>query len=149
MSPIIRRAEAGDLDGLLTLYRELRPNDPALSPDRAAELFTTILARDDVSIMVCEVDGQLAATCMLALLPNLASEGKPIGVIEHVITLASFRGHGLAKALLTQTLSRAWRLNCCKVMLLSGAQRTEAHRLYESVGFVGDAERGFVAKPAG
>jgi len=34
-------------------------------------------------------------------------------------------------------------------MLLSGAQRKEAHKLYESVGFDGDVERGFVAKPKG
>jgi hypothetical protein len=32
-------------------------------------------------------------------------------------------------------------------MLLSGAERAAAHRLYESVGFRADVERGFVAKP--
>ena len=32
-------------------------------------------------------------------------------------------------------------------MLLSGSQRTDAHKLYESVGFVSDVERAFVAKP--
>lgn len=149
MTPTIRSANASDLDGLLALYRELRPNDPELPPARANELLAGILAREDVDIMVCEFDGELAATCMLALIPNLASEGRPIGVIEHVITLASHRGQGLAKTLLTRTLSRAWSLNCCKVMLLSGAQREAAHRLYESVGFVGDVERGFVAKPPG
>jgi hypothetical protein len=33
-------------------------------------------------------------------------------------------------------------------MLLSGVQREEAHALYESLGFRGDIERGFVIKPA-
>jgi hypothetical protein len=33
-----------------------------------------------------------------------------------------------------------------EVILLSGAQRIEAHRAYEAVGFRGDVERGFVAK---
>ena len=44
-------------------------------------------------------------------------------------------------------LDRAWARGCYKVILLSGVQRTDAHRPYESVGFRGDIERGFVAKP--
>jgi hypothetical protein len=40
----------------------------------------------------------------------------------------------------------AWSKGCYKVMLLSGSQRVEAHKLYESVGFVGGIERGFVAR---
>ena len=146
MMPTIRRAIESDLDGLLVLYRALRPTDPALPPARANELLAQLLAREDVDIMVCDLDCQLVATCMLAMIPNLASGGQPIGVIEHVITLASHRGQGLAKLLLTQTLARAWQLNCCKVMLLSGAQREDAHKLYAAVGFDGDTERGFVIK---
>ena len=45
-------------------------------------------------------------------------------------------------------LDLAWANNCCKVVLLSGAQRVEAHRLYESLGFKGGIERGSVVKPA-
>ena len=37
--------------------------------------------------------------------------------------------------------------DCCKVMLLSGARRAEAHKLYAALGFDGDVERGFVIKP--
>lgn len=37
-------------------------------------------------------------------------------------------------------------MDCHKVVLLSGAQRIDAHRLYEKVGFNGCAERGFVIK---
>ncbi len=48
---------------------------------------------------------------------------------------------------LEYALNAAWSKGCYKVLLLSGAQRTQAHRLYESVGFLGDVERGFVAKP--
>ncbi len=37
-------------------------------------------------------------------------------------------------------------MNCCKVFLLSGVQRKEAHRLYELAGFAGNQELGFVKK---
>ena len=84
---------------------------------------------------------------MIALIANLASEGRPFAVIEHVVTLAEFRGRGLARATMQRALDFAWSRNCCKVMLLSGMLRPEAHRLYETLGFRGDVERGFVIKP--
>ena len=143
-----RGARDGDLDGILALYRELRPQDPEPLPN-ARKVFDRMLARDDVRILVCEVDGRLVSTCMLALIPNLASGTRPIGLLEHVVTLAAHRGHGYARRVLEHALSVAWQANCCKVMLLSGAQRDDAHRLYESVGFTGDVERGFVVKPRG
>jgi GNAT superfamily N-acetyltransferase len=143
----VREADANDLQGVLALYRELRPNDPVLSPAAANEAFLNLIARDDICLVVCEVEGELVATCMLAVIPNLASGARPFGIIEHVVTLSTRRKRGFARLVLEHALARAWSRGCYKVVLLSGAQRTEAHRLYESVGFSGDVERGFVVKP--
>ena len=66
---------------------------------------------------------------------------------EHVVTLPEFRGQGLARQVMAQALDFAWSRDCCKVMLLSGARRAEAHKLYAALGFDGDVERGFVIKP--
>jgi len=145
--PIVREALEADLAGVLALYRELRPHDPVLPDDVARESFALLLARPDLHVVVCEVDRTLVATCMLASIPNLASGARPFGVIEHVVTRSDYRKRGYARLVLEHALSTAWRDGCCKVMLLSGAKRTEAHRLYESVGFSGDVERGFVLKP--
>jgi GNAT superfamily N-acetyltransferase len=144
----VRTATAGDLAGVLALYRELRPHDPELAPEAARHAFANLLARDDLHLLVCEGGDVLAATCMLAVIPNLASGARPFGVIEHVVTLSSERRRGYARLVLRHALDLAWAEGCYKVLLLSGAQRTEAHKLYESVGFVGDVERGFVAKPS-
>lgn len=149
MDATARKAEARDLDGILALYRELRPRDPELAPAVAREVFANLLDRDDVHVLVCEVGGVLVATCMLAVIPNLASGARPFGIIEHVVTLSTHRGRGYARFVLEHALALAWSRGCYKVMLLSGAQRKEAHKLYESVGFDGDVERGFVAKPKG
>lgn len=149
MPPLVRRAEARDLAGVLALYRELRPQDPELAPEAAEAAYQLLLARDDVHLLVCALDGQLVATCMLVLIPNLASGARPLALIEHVVTLSAQRGRGYARLVLQAALDLAWSQRCCKVMLLSGVQRTEVHRLYTSLGFVGDTERGFVAKPPG
>jgi GNAT superfamily N-acetyltransferase len=144
---LIRLACHEDLASVQRLYKELRPHDPELSAEEAEATWRTLLDQPNVRLIVADYDGELVATCMLAFIPNFASGGRPIGFIEHVITLAEFRGQGFARAVLEYALGLAWSKNCCKVVLLSGAQRVEAHRLYESLGFRGDIERGFVVKP--
>jgi GNAT superfamily N-acetyltransferase len=145
--PNVRFAEYADLSGVLHLYKELRPHDPELAAHDADARWGELLDQPHVRVVVAEVQGCLASTCMIASITNLASAGRPFAVIEHVVTLPQFRGHGLARATLQHALDFAWSKNCCKVMLLSGMQRPDAHRLYESVGFRGDIERGFVIKP--
>ncbi len=143
---IARRAIASDMDAVLALYRELRPHDPPLALDRALEQWNNVHDSPHSFIVVCEHAGQVGATCMLALVANLASAGRPIGFIEHVVTASAARRLGLAEACLAFAVGEAWSLGCCKVVLLSGAQRPQAHRLYEKLGFDGDTERGFVIK---
>lgn len=142
----IRFAEANDLPGMHKLYRELRPQDPVLPPKVAALRWADVLDNANIRVVVADMGGLLAATCMIALVPNLASGGRPFAVIEHVVTLGSHRGRGLGRAVMQHALDFAWSRDAWKVMLLSGAQRAEAHRLYESLGFRGEIERGFVAK---
>jgi GNAT superfamily N-acetyltransferase len=144
---VIRFAEYRDLGGVQRLYKELRPQDPDLAAHHADALWRELLAQPHIRVVVAEAGGCLASTCMIATIANLASEGRPFAVIEHVVTLVEFRGQGLARATMQHALDFAWSRNCCKVMLLSGMLRPEAHRLYEALGFRGDVERGFVIKP--
>ncbi|MEZ5707675.1 MAG: GNAT family N-acetyltransferase [Burkholderiaceae bacterium] len=143
---IARLAQADDLAAVLCLYKELRPADPELSAERAAALWREVTDGRRSVVVVVEVGGSVVATCMLALIANLASDGRQIGLIEHVITAEAFRQRGLAKRALAFALEWAWDVPCCKVLLLSGTQRHEAHRLYQAVGFCGDVEKGFVIK---
>lgn len=147
MNATVRCAESNDLPGILALYRELRPNDPELSPDAAKEAFRGLTTRNDLHIVTCQVEEVLVATCMLAIIPSLACSARPFAIIEHVVTLSAYRGRGYGRRTLEYALDLAWSRQCCKVVLLSGKQRTDAHRLYESVGFVGNVESGFMARP--
>ena len=144
---MIREAKIGDLEGLKILYSVLRPKDPPWDEFDAEHALTNVLESCYTKLFVADSGDKLTSTGRLALFPNVASGGRPIGVIEHVITLPEFRGHGLARGILAAALEYAWGMHCCKVFLLSGSKRTEAHRLYESLGFCGETERGFVIKP--
>lgn len=143
---VIRECREQDLAGLLSLYAELRPRDPVMTPAMARETLASLLARPEVRIIVAEVGGELAATCQLGVIPTLTNGGRPFGIIEHVITGAAFRRQGLSHQLLEHTLALAWELDCYKVMLLSGEGREAAHRLYEGLGFKAGIEKGFVIK---
>ncbi len=145
--PDVRPAVIADLDALLALYAEIRPEKPPVP--RSPELDGTwraMLADPSIRIAVVEHDGVPRATAMLAIIPSIAKGPVPFGVIEHVVTAAAARGQGLAERLMRRLIDEAWRAGCYKVMLLSGAQRDGAHRLYDKLGFDGDAERGFVLK---
>ncbi|WOX46724.1 GNAT family N-acetyltransferase [Aeromonas sp. XH] len=143
---VIRECEAQDLAGLLALYQELRPQDPVLDEQGACEGLAAMLDLPHTRIMVALVEGQLASSCQLGVIPTLTNGGRPFGIIEHVITGAAFRRQGLSHQLLEHTLALAWELHCYKVMLLSGEGREAAHRLYEGLGFKAGIEKGFVIK---
>ena len=145
---VIRECEAQDLAGLLALYQELRPQDPVLDEQGAREGLAAMLDLPHTRIMVALVEGQLASSCQLGVIPTLSNGGRPFGIIEHVVTASAFRRQGLSQKVLEQALSLAWGLDGYKVMLLSGEGRDEAHRLYEKLGFKAGIETGFVIKQA-
>ena len=142
---IIRLARPGDIDTLMPLYREhLNAANPDLPvDDRVHAHWQSILDNPMLHYFVAEVDGLVVATCNLTIVPNLTYNLSPYAVIENVVTHADYRRRGLGRMLMETAISTAWEAGCHKVMLMSGAGRTEAHRFYESLGFDGDSKKGF------
>lgn len=143
----IRLGVQADLDNLLELYSELRPNDPILTVNESKDAWNNLLNNPYVKIVVAEVNNVLASTCQLSICPTLTNNARPFGIIEHVITSSKHRRRGLSQKVIEKSLEFAWEFNCYKVMLLSGESRTEAHKLYEKIGFKSGIERGFIIKP--
>lgn len=145
---MIRVATINDLEGVLNLYKELRPSDPDLDVSFAQDKWAEIINDPQTQIVVAEINGELASTCALGINKSIANGARPFAIIEHVITSSKFRRQGLSGSVLEFAISLAWKNNCCKVMLLSGAQLKGAHSVYESVGFKSGIETGFVIKPS-
>jgi GNAT superfamily N-acetyltransferase len=61
-----------------------------------------------------------------------------------MVTHCDYRQKGLAKAILKFSLDYAWTNGCTEVMLLSGNDLKEAHKLYESMGFDQHQRKGFI-----
>ncbi|KZN68200.1 hypothetical protein N473_07185 [Pseudoalteromonas luteoviolacea CPMOR-1] len=143
---IIRVATQTDLSGIMQLYKTLRPNDPDVSDGALNSGWQTIDNDTNNHLIVAELEGQIASTCQLSIVPTLTNDIRPYAVIEHVITGTQFRRRGLSKQVMQTALELAWGHGCYKVMLLSGEARAAAHKVYESVGFISGTERGFVIK---
>jgi GNAT superfamily N-acetyltransferase len=144
----LRAIRRHELPGLLALYRHLHPADPELpiTPDLESH-WERIYSDPSLHYLVADVDGTLASTCTLTIIPNLTRSARSYGLIENVVTHPEFRQRGLATALLQHALEIAWEQNCYKVMLLTGRKDEATLRFYQNAGFEAGVKTGFVAKP--
>lgn len=134
----IRAASADDLPGLLGLYRELNPDDPALDAALAADRFAAIDAQPGMTVFIGFAGDIAAASVTLVVVPNLTRSGAPYALIENVVTAAAFRRQGFAGALIQHAIAKAWAAGCYKVMLLTGSKDPATLRFYENCGFKQD-----------
>ncbi|HWO93342.1 MAG TPA: GNAT family N-acetyltransferase [Dehalococcoidia bacterium] len=141
-SPVVtvREARLGDLEALLRWYAQLNlPGEPPATPERPTEAhqraLATILARDDVWLLIAERAGVGVGTVQLTIVPNLTHGGRPWANVENVVVDEHARGLGVGSALLDEAVGRAQAAGCYKISLTSRVEREAAHRFYEARGF--------------
>jgi GNAT superfamily N-acetyltransferase len=145
----VRELKEPDLAELLALYRHLHEaDDPLPETSVVGSVWKRILADPNQHYMGVFAGGELVASCVLAILPNLTRGCRSYGLVENVVTRADMRRRGYGKAVLEAALNYAWARNCYKVVLLTGRKSEGVYRFYESAGFDGYAKQAFLAKPA-
>lgn len=110
--------------------------------------WSQILSDPNPHYFVAETDGDLVATCTLALIPNLTRNLRPYGLIENVVTDPAFRKKGFGTEVLQCALHEAWGAGCYKVMLATGSRDEATLRFYERAGFIRGLKTGFIAYPS-
>lgn len=143
MNKSVRPARTDELDKLIALYGYLNPEDEFTERSRFEAIWQKIQANRDIYYFVIEEGDVFAASCYLAVIPNLTRGGSPIGFVENVITHPDYRQKGYAAAVLKEAIETSWMHGCYKVMLQSGRKRTEGHKLYEKMGFNKDSKYGY------
>ncbi len=143
--PVPRRAQAHDAEEVDRLYAQLVANPGVdVLPQRLAELQRSAQAAlfvvDDES-----VGGRgLLGTVFVALCPDAMFGRQPFAVVENIVVDARARGRGIGALLLAEVERFCHAADCSKIMLLSGAERDDAHRFFARAGYAGDRKRGFV-----
>lgn len=145
MSYTVRPAERDDLLQVLQVLSradEGRRPWPTEPTSNEVDMWERMMATDDVTVYVADLDGELVGTATFLILPNVTYDCRPTGFIEAMVVKVAHRRQGVALALLNRVLDDARRHGCHKIQLLSHkAHATDgAHDLYLAAGFEAEAE---------
>ena len=137
----IRNAQRDDLPALLSLYRELNPDDPPLGHGAAEAVWERIRSQAGRTVLVADIGSQLVGTIDCLVLPNLTRGARCIMFIENVVVAGAHRRQGIGALLLDHALRLARSADCYKAQLLSAAG-PPAHAFYAAQRFTASA-RGY------
>lgn len=141
---VVREVKNEDFDGLMRLYMELHDNPFPEKDSRVMSIWERILGDQDHHIIVAEVDGVIAASCVCVIIPNLTRGQRPYAFIENVVTSAYYRRMGLATACLDYARELARNENCYKMMLLTGSKERGVLAFYEKAGYNSSDKTAFI-----
>jgi GNAT superfamily N-acetyltransferase len=137
-APVVRIREAGpdDVPALRALLAQLA-EPGTVGPDvaQAATLLARIQSSPDHRIYLAECAGEPAGAYALLIMTSLAHPGRPAAIVEDVVVDAAQRGRGIGRQMMADAIARARARHCYKLALSSNAQRSDAHRFYETLGF--------------
>ena len=137
----VRRASARDAAAIGSLYRQLVSNpDVRVSPGH----IDALAASESHFVFVAELEGAVRGTALLSLCADVMFNRQPFAVVENVIVDQGARSLGIGTALMRAIEAQCKASECSKIMLLSAAQRADAHQFFEREGYVSSAKVGFV-----
>lgn len=131
----IRTAVDADVPDLLALYRHLSTDDQSPDLETAKASLQAIADMPNCHVFTGWIEDLLVTSCTEFFLPNLSHFGLPYALIENVVTDSNFRNRGYGKAILRAASNYAFEKGCYKVMLMTGSQKPETLRFYETAGF--------------
>ncbi|WP_088187429.1 GNAT family N-acetyltransferase [Desulfosporosinus sp. FKA] len=138
---LIRNMEEKDLNDVAILYESLI--EPKNNRKNMIEKFSSMRSNYNYILIVAEEDGKIVGTVMGIVCLTMVSNFNSFLVIEALIVDKEYRGHGISKQMLLDLEDRAKGLGCRYIILVSGKQRKEAHKLYEALGYGEDEAKGF------
>src|SRR3954471_24222929 len=135
---VVREARLDDLRDVLRLLnqdaiREVVEDYSDLTPYRDA--MAEILAAPQSSVLVGEVDGEVVATAQVTWQRRMMYGAGLVCQLESVRVDSDWRGGGIGSSFVQWIVDDARRRGCARIELTSNAQRVDARRFYERLGF--------------
>ena len=139
-NPLFRVATSNDLpdivrmlaDDFLGTQRE-RSEDPL--PESYLLAFEEIDADPNNELIVAEMDGLVIGTLQLTFTPSISFQGGKRATVESVRVDKEMRGAGIGRKMMLWAIERARDAGCISIQLTTNAERADAHRFYERLGF--------------
>src|SRR6476469_5388666 len=106
-------------------------------PESYTKAFEEIEADKNNELIVAEKDGEIVGTLQITFTPSISFQGGKRATVESVRVDEKCRGQGIGKELMKWAIDRAREENCIALQLTTNADRKDAHRFYENLGFKG------------
>ena len=104
-------------------------------PEIYVKAFEEIDADKNNELIVAEKDGEIVGTLQITFTPSISFQGGKRATVESVRIDEKQRGQGIGKELMKWAINRAREEKCFSMQLTTNAERTDAHRFYENLGF--------------
>jgi GNAT superfamily N-acetyltransferase len=104
-------------------------------PESYVRAFEEIDADPNNELIVAERDGVVIGTLQLTLTPSISFQGGKRATVESVRVDKSARGSGIGRQLMLWAIDRAKYKSCISMQLTTNAERADAHRFYQQLGF--------------
>jgi RimJ/RimL family protein N-acetyltransferase len=112
----VRLIKFEELDRLLDLYKYLNPDDPDLKgTERINELWEKSFNDPNRYYFVVEDDGIIVSSCTLIIIDNLTRSGRPLELIENVVTHKEYRKKGYGTSMLYKAMEVAKKITVIKL----------------------------------
>lgn len=135
----VREMVTDDLPAVIALLGDDELGHRREAPDGLdayRQAFAAIDADPNHVLAVLDDAGEVVGTLQLSFLPNLTHQGSWRAQVEGVRVANDRRGEGLDRVLFDWAIEEARARGCRLVQLTTDRRRPEAHRFYESLGFV-------------
>jgi GNAT superfamily N-acetyltransferase len=144
-SLVLRRARRDEVPAIVRMLADdalgssrERPHEPL--PQAYYDAFDATARDPNNQLLVAERDGEMVGTLQLIIIRGLSRMGATRAQIEAVRTAAQHRGTGLGREMVLAAIDMAREHGCALVQLTTDKARPDAHRFYQSLGFVATHE---------
>lgn len=134
-----RRKDQAEFDRVMQVISD----GPVQNAEQAANLMERVAADPQKYLLVAEdlETGTLCGTLLGVVFEDICGDCRPILLIENVAVLPDYQGRGVGRAMFDEIERWGREQDCHYEMLVSGLQRTGAHKFYHALGF--DEVKGF------
>ena len=104
-------------------------------PESYIDAFREIDSDPNNELIVVEMDGQVVGTLQIIFMPSISFCGGKRATVESVRVDEKRRGKGIGREMMLWAIGRAKTKGCIFLQLTTNADRRDAHRFYENLGF--------------
>lgn len=130
-----------DLAALAGLYKQFWGEDSCLEKMQAT--FGRLDDNPNYIFLAARSGGRLVGSAMGIVCEELYRDCRSFMVVEDVVVDEDRRREGIGSALMGELEKHAVECNCGYIIFVTEAERTDAQRFYESLGYQPDAHKGF------